>query len=361
MLSRTCLHGHCRKTPGSAPAFVPKQLLQDNYLTVADKWEFSARKDFFLTGRASVWDIIHPMTRILICLFFSICLLCPTAYGWYPHQPEESLLPQTGGPTLIGTHFIYHVHHGDTLIEVARKFGLGYLALARANPGIDPWLPAEGEKVLLPYAFLPPPALQPGITINLAELRLYYVWREADRLRVRVYPVGIGRSGWDTPTGEFAVTRKIVHPVWHPPASIRLENPQLPASVPAGPGNPLGEYWLGLSQPGYGIHGTNKPYGVGRRVSHGCLRLYPEDIRDLFARARIGTPVRIIRQAVKAGRKNGRLLLEVHRPGETPDPALMDQALRNIEQLPWRGPVDIQAVKREISLGRGVPTVVSPE
>lgn len=314
-------------------------------------------RDIFLSG----WGIIRCMRRMLTCLLIMTCLPCGIARGWYPHRPEESLLPPSGASTLVGSHIVYHARPGDTLIGLARDAGVGYLALLKANPGTDPWLPAEGEKILLPYAFLPPYDLKPGITINLAELRLYFLWREADRWRIRVYPVGIGRSGWATPTGEFEITRKIVNPVWHPPPSVRQENPHLPASVPPGPDNPLGAYWLGLSVPGYGIHGTSKPYGVGRQVSHGCLRLYAADIRDLFARAAIGTPVRIVRQAVKVGIKNGKLLLEVHHSDRVDEQELLEQTMQRIEQLAWQGGIDRQAVKREISLGRGVPAVISAD
>lgn len=301
------------------------------------------------------------MTRLFACIFVLICLYGNTVYGWYPVQPDESLLPLTGESSLIGSHRIYYTQSGDTLIELALQGGLGYLALSKANPDIDPWLPQDGTRIVLPYAFLLPAGIQPGITINLAELRLYYVWQEQNRLRVRVYPVGIGRSGWDTPEGAFEVIEKIVHPAWHPPASIRLENPQLPASVPPGPENPLGEYWLGLSAPGYGIHGTSKPYGVGRRISHGCLRLYPWDIRDLYARVKIGDAVRILRQPVKVGIKNGKVLLEVHRSDSPDDRDLMHVALQQIAQLPWQGQLNQKVIEEEIRLGRGVPTVISQD
>lgn len=296
--------------------------------------------------------------------FFSLscivtCLFCSTAWGWYPSTPEESTLPQAGYSTLLGRQRIYRAKSTDTLVEIARQAGLGYLALQQANPDTDPWLPSNGEHILLPYAFLLPAEIQPGITINLSELRLYYVWQEQDRFRVRVYPVGIGTSGWDTPEGEFKVTEKLVHPVWYPPASIRLRNPQLPPRIAAGPDNPLGEYWLGLSAPGYGIHGTSKPYGVGRRISHGCLRLYPEDIRDLFARISVGTPVRILRQPVKTGLKNGKLLMEIHRPDDTNPETLLGEAMQQIARLPWQGQLDMTIMKKEILLGRGVPAIIS--
>ncbi len=321
----------------------------DNTVTI-DKSIFSRIQDY---------GIVWLMSKLFTCIFSILCLCCHTAYGWYPIQPDESLIPSTDGASLIGSHRTYYTQPGDTLIELALQGGLGYLALSKANPEVDPWLPQAGTRILLPYAFILPTGIQPGITVNLAELRLYYVWHEQNSLRVRVYPVGIGRSGWDTPEGSFEVIQKIVRPAWHPPASLRLENPQLPASVPPGPDNPLGEYWLGLSAPGYGIHGTSKPYGVGRRISHGCLRLYPWDIRDLFARVKIGTPVRILRQPVKIGIKNGKLLLEVHRSDNFSDQNLLEETLQRIAQVAGHIQVNRDTVEREIHLGRGVPTIIS--
>lgn len=301
------------------------------------------------------------MKNFIICVCTLTWISFGTAWAWYPQQLEQSLLPQTNYPTLMGKHRVYKIGAKETLIEIARQAGLGYLALCHANPDTDPWLPPAGDKIILPYAFLLPTDIKPGITINLAEFRLYYVWQEQNRWRVRVYPVGIGSSGWDTPQGEFQITEKIVHPAWYAPASIRKENPQLAAQIPAGPNNPLGEYWLGLSEPGYGIHGTSKPYGVGRRISHGCLRLYPVDIRDLFARVKTGTTVRIIRQPVKTGLKNGKLLMEVHRPDDADTDSLTQAFKQQVTQLPWQGRINMQTVEKEITLGRGIAAVVSDD
>jgi L,D-transpeptidase ErfK/SrfK len=301
------------------------------------------------------------MKYLLICLTFITLSVCGTADAWYPLSSSESLLPRSESPPLIGQQRTYRTRPGDTLIGLARQAGLGFLALSRANPDIDPWLPPVGKDILLPYAFLLPAGIQPGITINLAELRLYYVWQEPDGLRVRVYPVGIGRSGWDTPEGAYEITEKIVHPVWNPPASIRRENPGLPERFPPGPDNPLGDYWLGLSAPGYGIHGTNRPFGVGRRISHGCVRLYPADIRDLYARVTIGTAVRIIHHPVKIGVKNDRLLMEVHRPDDASNDTLLSDALQQIERMSWKGRINLSAIQNEIALGRGVPAVISAD
>lgn len=204
----------------------------------------------------------------------------------------------------------------DTLSDIARANDLGYLEMSEANPGVDPWLPGEGLEIVLPTHYLLPPGPREGIIINLAELRLYYF--PQGEARVVTYPLGIGREGWSTPTGLTRVTGKKPNPSWTPPESIRQEHEEkgsvLPSVVMPGPDNPLGEYAIYLAMPGYLIHGTNKPFGVGMRVSHGCIRLYPEDIAALFPRVSLNTRVSIINQPYKLGWIDGRLHIEAHQP-----------------------------------------------
>lgn len=300
------------------------------------------------------------MKNILAIGLILLSLTCSiSCWAWYPRLQQESYRDPSQPVPLIGQHRSYVLGQDETLIELARRSGLGYLALERANPAIDPWLPPAGATVLLPYAFVLPQAVQQGITVNLAELRLYYIWTEQGRQRVRVYPVGIGSEGWDTPEGDFTVAQHIEKPSWTAPATILAAEPGTATSIPPGPENPLGDYWLGLSMPGYGIHGTNKPFGVGRRVSHGCLRLYPEDIRDLFPRAVKGTAVRIIYQPIKVGLHNGMLFAEVHRDTEQRITDPVAEVLRQVAELPWRGEIDRRALARVIAEQRGVPVVIS--
>ena len=211
---------------------------------------------------------------------------------------------------LIGEQRIHRTVHEDTLLAVARQYGLGFIEMLAANPGIDPWLPGAGTSVVLPTAHLLPDAARDGIVINLATQRLYYFGGRTDA--VLTFPIGIGRLGRETPLGATYVAGKRERPTWIPPASIRTEHPDLPAAVPPGPANPLGMFALDLGWSGYVIHGTNKPYGIGRRVSHGCIRLYPEHIARLFERVETGTPVTIVDQPVKLGWSGGALYLEVH-------------------------------------------------
>lgn len=204
----------------------------------------------------------------------------------------------------------------DTLSDIGRANNVGFLEISEANPGVDPWLPGEGLEIMLPTRFLLPPGPREGMVINLAELRMYYYPKGENR--VITYPLGIGREGWSTPVSDTRVTGKRPNPSWTPPESIRLEHLEqgdaLPKVVPPGPDNPLGAYAIYLALPGYLLHGTNKPFGVGLRVSHGCIRFYPEDIEKLFPRVAIGTRVRIINEPYKLGWIDGQLYIEAHQP-----------------------------------------------
>ncbi|OHB27026.1 MAG: hypothetical protein A2X84_07305 [Desulfuromonadaceae bacterium GWC2_58_13] len=260
---------------------------------------------------------------------------------------------------MIGTHRFHTVAAKETLMELARDGKLGYTNLKNANPDIDPWLPPPGRVILLPYSTILPVDAKPGITINLAELRLYYIWEADGRYRARVYPLGIGSEGTETPTGQFAILSKAENPTWTIPMSIRKARPNLPESIPPGPTNPLGKFWMGFSPAGLGIHGTNIPLGVGRRVSHGCLRLYSQDIQDLFSQVTIGTPVQIINAPVKVGQENAILFLEVHRNLQEDDRELKKEIVRQARVLDWAGTIDWSAIERALIENRGIPFPIS--
>jgi len=204
------------------------------------------------------------------------------------------------------------VKKDDSLIELARSHDVGFNEIADANPGMDPFVPNEGAQVAIPSEWiLPDVPSRRGIVINLAEMRLYhFISRKSEW--VETFPVGIGDEGWDTPTGTFQIVQKIVSPAWHVPQSIQRQRPELPKIVPPGRDNPLGTHALRLSSRKILIHGTGRPFGIGRKVSHGCLHLYPEDIVRLYREVKLGTRVTIIRQPVKATAVNGRVLVEIH-------------------------------------------------
>ncbi|MDQ2694262.1 MAG: L,D-transpeptidase family protein [Pseudomonadota bacterium] len=226
------------------------------------------------------------------------------------------------GDDVIGQVQVVIARHEDTLPDLARRFNLGYEEIVAANPGVDPWLPGAGTRIVLPTQFVLPDAPREGIVLNLATLRLFYFLPAgADQPQtVITHPVGIGRVGWATPTGTTRIVSKAANPTWHVPESIRREHAErgdpLPATVPPGPDNPLGSHALRLALPGYLLHGTNKPYGVGMRVSHGCIRLYPEDVAALYQQVPVDTPVHIVNQPMLAGWRGGMLYLEAHPPLE---------------------------------------------
>jgi len=231
---------------------------------------------------------------------------------------EVFVLPPPG-QDVVGALTTIQARHEDTLLDIARRHGLGYEDIVRANPNVDTWLPGEGTEVVLPTRYVLPPGPRRGVVLNLAEYRLYYFPPPADgeAAVVMTYPVSIGRMDWATPLGRTRVISKVRNPTWYPPASIRAEHAAdgdpLPRVVPPGPKNPLGAHAMRLGMPGYLIHGTNRPAGVGMQVTHGCIRMFPEDIRFLFEEIPVSTPVRIINEPVKIGWDGERIVMEVHR------------------------------------------------
>lgn len=221
---------------------------------------------------------------------------------------------------LVGDVEVIAARQEDTLTDIARVHGLGYEEIVWANQGIDIWLPGEGTLVSLPKRFVLP-STRSGVVVNIAEYRLYYFHQINGKPGVSTFPVSIGRMDWSTPIGRWSVVAKQIDPAWYPPESIRKEHLMdgrgpLQKVVPAGPDNPLGRYAMRLSLSGYLIHGTNRPVGVGMQVTHGCIRMYPEDIQWLFPQVPVGTPVTIINQPYKFGWQGNELYLEVHPPLE---------------------------------------------
>lgn len=220
----------------------------------------------------------------------------------------------------------------ETLLDIARRHGLGYEDIVRANPLVDTWLPGEGTEIVLPTRYVLPPGPRSGVVLNLAEYRMYYYPQPqaGQPAVVMTYPISIGRMDWETPLGRTSIVAKVRNPSWYPPESIRAEHlaagDPLPRVVPPGPKNPLGDRAMRLGLPGYLIHGTNRPSGVGMRVTHGCIRMFPEDIEYLFERVDVSTQVRIINEPIKIGWNGDELVVEVHRALEVMVP-LDDDAL----------------------------------
>lgn len=241
----------------------------------------------------------------------------------------EFILPPDG-INVVGRAFLVESKADETLLDIAREYSVGYNEIVQANPDVDRWYPGDGTPIVIPTRYILPDTPRQGLILNLPEMRLYYYPKPKDdeAPKVITYPVGIGRQDWETPRGKTYISEKKKHPTWTPPASIRAEHAAkgetLPDVVPAGPDNPLGTRALRLGLPSYLIHGTNKPYGVGMRVSHGCVRMRQEDVEALFEIIPQGETVRIINQPLKIGRFADTLYMEFHSPLEEDGLTLLD-------------------------------------
>jgi L,D-transpeptidase ErfK/SrfK len=284
--------------------------------------------------------------------------------GSLARAEEFVVSPETD---IVGEVRIVEARYEDTFVDLARTYNVGFEALRSANPNVDAWLPGVGTRIVIPSQFVLPRAERKGIVINLPELRLYYFPDDGSG-RVITHPISIGRMDWKTPIGRTTVVGKTLNPSWYPPQSIRDEhaaaNDPLPAVVPPGPDNPLGKHALRLGIPGYLIHGTNKPSGVGMRVTHGCIRMFPEDIQAMFEMVPRGTPVRIVNQPYKLGWGEQGLYLEAHAPlgEEREDETWNATELTRLfvaateerqAQMSW------ELAERIMRDGRGVPQFIS--
>jgi L,D-transpeptidase ErfK/SrfK len=298
-----------------------------------------------------------------------LCLagLVPAAWATVYELPAD-------GSAVFGTDQRIKAAYKDTLLEIARRYSLGYEEIIRANPGVDMWLPGEGTEILLPGRRILPPGPREGIVLNLPEHRLYYYpkTKRGHKPVVVTYPVSIGRMDWRTPLGQTFIASKEKHPNWYPTASILKEHAAngdpLPKVVPPGPKNPLGDYKMRLAVGDgiYEIHGTNNPLAVGMAITHGCIRMYPEDIAALFASVPMGTKVWLINEPVKVAYVEGDLLVEAHPPvdseGQSQEPNLellshqLDHALGNsTAAIHW------DFARQALQAATGMPTVVGLE
>lgn len=306
----------------------------------------------------------HWSRWCFLALGFLLAAAAPAAAA------EFSLAP---GQKAVGQITEYVVQPGEGLNEIARKFDLGYTALAAANPGVNQFEPGAGRRLVIPALYVLPDAPHQGIVINLAQYRLFYFPPGGDR--VETYPLGLAVFGSKTPLGTTSIVRKEPNPTWYPPASIRAEHSaegdHLPAFVPPGPDNPLGHYALHLGWPRYLIHGTNKPDGVGRNVSHGCIRMYPEDIERLFNEASVGMQVRTVNQPAGAGwSEDGALYVKVfpskaqaeeididspvtHEPADGVDRVVRAEAGSRADSVDW------DAVMQAARERTGIPVVAA--
>ncbi len=273
----------------------------------------------------------------------------------YPYKPLETFGGQARFMPVIGFMQSHKIEQGETLLDIARNYGLGFNEISRPHPELDPWVPKEGLEIDIPTTWILPYSRHGEIVINLPEMRLYRFYKDIDM--VRTYPVGIGRDGFQTPPGDARVRERVEAPSWTMPPSARDGFGR--EVVPPGPDNPLGGYWIGLSRDSLGIHGTNFPWGVGRKVSRGCIRMYPKHIQQFFYEVEVGAKVEIIYEPVKLGLRGGDVFLEVHPDvyDRIPD---MYSHVWNLLQSSGLGPwVDLSEVGRVVEKKKGVPAVVT--
>lgn len=272
----------------------------------------------------------------------------------------------TGRPatTVVGELRRHRVRPEETFLEIARLMGLGFGELVDANPGVDPWVPPVGTEVLVPTQFVLPCCTYKGVVVNVPEMRLYRYEREGGGLRVTTYPVGVGRPDRRTPTGNFRVAAKAENPTWVIPESIRREHiaergDHRTAIAGGDPDNPLGRYRLTLSRPRYAIHGTNIPWGPGMTVSHGCIRLYPEDIERLYPAVPVGEPVTIVYQPAKVGARGTRVYAEVHGDPYERVASMPSEVAASLQRAGITAPIDDARLARVVTGGHGVPLRIS--
>jgi L,D-transpeptidase ErfK/SrfK len=268
---------------------------------------------------------------------------------------ETRALPEVLGVLSYGT-----VGQGETLLDVALRHRVGFAHVERLNPGIDVWLPEPDTLVLLPTAMILPDAPHDGLVINVPEMRLYDFTVGSTP---EIFAISIGDDADTTPEGDFRIGRKRTDPTWYVPASIRTRDPELPAQVPPGPDNPLGDRWMTIGNSSYGIHGTNTDFSIGRITTHGCIRLYNDDIRRLYERIPEGTPVHLVYQPVKVGARGGEVFLEVHpdvygRRDMSAERVRLDLVVKGMLGQLDAASLDPEAIERAVGQARGVPVKI---
>jgi L,D-transpeptidase ErfK/SrfK len=289
----------------------------------------------------------------------------PIAAGPKKVTTATSRVPGAGElPGLVGIEQKVQVSHGDTLLDIAREAGLGYQQVQDANPGTDAWLPKAGTNVVIPSRWILPRSRNRGMVINLPEMRLYLYPESAkpgEEVEIRTWAIGIGADETPSPIRSFTIRTKEANPTWVVPASIlKTMNPPRRV-VPPGPDNPLGEYRMRLSYGLYSIHGTDSPWSIGRLATHGCIRLYPEDIGDLYDDVRVGTPGEIVYQPVKLGEDGGRIYVEVHADIYRRAPNLSRLALEEARRAGVTDRIDPALLQTAARAQSGIPVDVTRE
>lgn len=275
--------------------------------------------------------------------------------GFVPLARVSVAAPDLPAPSLVGESKTYTIRPGDKLYEIARPQGCAYPAIVRANQLKNPNVIRAGAKLLLPTRCIPPRTREEGVVVNLPEYRLYLFHRGAVQA---VYPVTIGLPTWRTPLGAFIITCKVHNPAWYMPPDIGLREKVKREVVPPGPENPLGDFWIGTSVEHTGIHGTNAPMTIGRALSHGCVRLYPEHLETLVRNVRIGDSGEIIYLPIKAAVEGDDVLVEVHPDVYGTALDFYQAAKEAFSELHAWDRVDPALLRRALEETRGIPVSV---
>ena len=300
----------------------------------------------------------------------SLRMSCLAVLCLAPYASALELPLPASGDDVVGEVQMIEARYEDTFADLGKAHDLGYLEMVAANPGVDAWLPGVGAEIVLPTRYILPPGQREGVVINLPEYRLYYYPK--DKPVVYTYPLGIGREGWDSPISETSIAVKTANPGWTPPQSILREHEEagepLATYVPPGPDNPLGPYKLTLGLPGYLIHGSNKKFGIGMRVSHGCFRMLNHNVLELADLVPVGAKVRIINEPYKVGMSQGKLYLEAHAPlsddGETSivdRHAAVVEVLRKREDIQDSYLLNWEQVRQIVAAEAGMPASIADQ
>lgn len=295
---------------------------------------------------------------LMLLAFLLIFSLALPAWGGGPYNirpPASKTGIDPQAVTVIGSPQHHLTRKGEDLLDVARRYDLGWTEIGAMYRQWDPFLPPPGVDLLIPTLWIVPTGHAAQIVVNTGEMRLYYFVNNGTQ--VYTYPIGMGVLDYKTPTGKFYVNQKIVNPAWHIPKQLQKKYEM--AVMPAGPDNPMGAFKLGLNWGDYGIHGCNLPWAVGRLVSHGCTRLYPEDIKKLFPMVPMGTKVEYIYEPAKIGFRNGRVFLSVHDDVYFKIRSMVLQVLGMLEQLGLVDQVDMRKVLQTVEEQTGMPVDVT--
>jgi L,D-transpeptidase ErfK/SrfK len=299
---------------------------------------------------------MRTFAKILTILVLCLGSVSAWAGGPYSiHLPASRTGVDPQAVTVVGSLQYHMTKKGEDLLDVARRYDLGWTEIGAMYRQWDPFLPPAGVKILIPSRWIVPTGHAGPIVVNTGEMRLFYFVNHGTQ--VYTYPIGMGVLDYITPTGKFYVNQKIVNPDWHIPKHLQAKYGM--AVMPAGPDNPMGAYKLGLNWGDYGIHGCNLPWAVGRLVSHGCTRLYPEDIKKLYPMVPMGTKVEYIYEPALIGFRHGRIFLSVHDDVYFKIPSMILHVLNMLEQRGLADQVDTEKVLQTVEEQTGMPVDVS--